>query len=171
MEKRIVYPYLGTVLLFITIYAITLLIANKILYLGLADDWLEVKENNKVPLQRAIFTFGLIAFLAAVNAFQILISKKDQTNARYSFSWLAIILIYSINALVDKLINIQVISLYNYPRMPTAYLLCIPTFIIMTALLLVLDALVAILSKFISGDRIRKAFSKWLMEKEAKDTH
>src|SRR4051794_14110626 len=104
-EKRIVYPYVGTILLFSTIYVLTLLISNKTLYLGLADHWLEVKHNNKVPLQSEIFTFGLLAFLAAVNAFQILIVKKDQTNARYCFSWLAIILVYLINALVDKLLN------------------------------------------------------------------
>lgn len=165
MNKRVLYPYIITVLLFVTVYVLTLLIPNRVLYLGLADNWLEVKLNNKIPLQTEIFSFGLIFFLACVNLFQIFTQVNDVTTARFCYSLLSIVVIYLINWGLYTVIDNKVWNLYYYFRGAPASLFGIMTFVLMNPVLLGIDLMVFILFKFISREKLTRHLPNWIVEK------
>ena len=65
-----ILPYILVVVIFDMVYWVTLIIPNNLLYLGLMQNWNEVVTNNKMPLQKAIFTEGLRLVILCCNAFE-----------------------------------------------------------------------------------------------------
>jgi hypothetical protein len=143
-----------------------LTIPNDKLYLGFGKNWGEVKMNNKIPLHLVIYTYGLVLFLIGLNAFEIFTSLKNKFFTRLIKSLLTVILIYSINAFLYKLIDNQVLNLYWYPRGNPATFYCFVTLIFTTVGICGLELINVILFKLITREQLRRFLPVWIIEKE-----
>ncbi len=57
-----------------------MIIENRKLFLGFGSNWNEVLTNNKIPIQRAIFVYGLLVILIILNTIEKIIHKESLFN-------------------------------------------------------------------------------------------
>ncbi|MBP6730696.1 MAG: hypothetical protein KA149_01480 [Chitinophagales bacterium] len=125
-----ILPYILVVVIFDMVYWVTLIIPNNLLYLGLMQNWNEVVTNNKMPLQKAIFTEGLCLVILCCNAFEMYKVKDSSFFALALKSALTIMFTYATAAIVFKLVGSDVWNLYHYYRGQPAFIFMLATMLI-----------------------------------------
>lgn len=116
MNKYKTVPYLLTIIVFDIIYWVTMLIPNRDLYLGFGNDWQEVINNNKLPLHREIFTYGLALVIVVVNLLEIIKIKNDKFLPRLIKSTATILLTYLGAGFIYKFLEVNTWNLFYYNR-------------------------------------------------------
>ena len=138
--------------MFNLIFILTMTIDNQDLYLGYGQNWLEVKTNNKLPLQREIFVFGLVIILTILNVAERVLSIKPRLLKRAIKTIVSVIAIYLINWKIFEILDVDFYCLYLYHRGIPAISLCIATLGFLAIILLLFEGLTS--TKFY--DIIRK---------------
>ena len=129
MTTRRVIPYILTIVVFNIIYWLTMIIPNHNLYLGFGENWDEVVSNNKLPLHREIFFYGLTFVVLAINLLEIITTKNDKFLVRIIKTFLTIIITYLFAALIFKLLDVTTLNLFYYSRGTPAIIFVFATII------------------------------------------
>lgn len=162
MTIRRVTPYLLTILIFVITYWVTMVIPNKILFLGYGLEDKEVIDNNKIQLHLYIFNYGLTLILLGVNALEILSTKQDKFWFRLLKSMVTIFLIYFITHFIFKALETRVWNMHYYPRGTPASLWCIVTMFLVSVGIIILEGFKRLLLlKFDKAD-ILKIVPHWV---------
>lgn len=141
MNKYKTTPYLLTIIVFDIIYWVTMLIPNHDLYLGFGNDWREVIKNNKLPLHREIFTYGLALVIAGINLLEIVKTKNDKFLSRLIKSTATILLTYLGAGFIYKFLEVNTWNLFYYNRGNPAFGLMLLTILHTFGGLIVLEFL------------------------------
>ncbi len=162
MTARRLFPYILTVILFSLIYWLTMIIPNEALYLGYGLDWQEVKMNNKIPLHREIFTYGLAAAILGINILEIFSTRDDKFLLRVAKSTATIILTYLIAALIFKLLDTKIWNLFYYYRGRPANLFVIATIILTVFGLVIMEGIKRLYLMRFDKTTLNRYIPKWL---------
>lgn len=139
-----------------------MIIPNETLYLGYGLDWQEVKMNNKIPLQREIFTYGLAAALLVINLLEIVSTKEDRFFLRVAKSIATIILTYLISALIFKFLDTKTWNLFYYYRGRPANIFIFATIILTVVGLVIIEGIKWLYLMRFDKTTLNRYIPKWL---------
>lgn len=151
-----------TVIAFDIIYWLTMVIPNQTLYFGYGQDWREVIMNNKIPLHREIFTYGLTFIILGVNLLEVITTKNDKFLIRVLKSILTIVITYLSAALIFKLLDVKTWNLFYYYRGTPANIFILVTIIMTSIGLVILEAIKRIYLFRFDKSLINKYVPTWL---------
>ncbi len=107
-----VYPYLFTVTLFCVLFILTQKVETGILYLGFNADSGSVVNDHKTSIQIKIFVYGLALWLGFLNLLPTVRSSHLRLRSKILLSTSSIILIYTINYYLSKIIDSGGFNIY-----------------------------------------------------------
>lgn len=113
--KLIIYGFI--IFVFAGLFSITMLIDNHELYLGYGSEWNEVRTNNKIPIQREIFIYGLLIVTLILDIIDKIFNSNSKLVARNLKNISVITLIYLINYGIYWIVpNSNVFCMFYHPR-------------------------------------------------------
>lgn len=163
MTLRRILPYAVIVIGFMLIYLITMLIHNKDLYGFLCPQWDEVIRNNKIPLQRDLFTYELSCALVVINMLEICTVTDNSFLHRLLKSFLTIILTFIGGWCVYQLMGAPKIwNLYYFPRGAPDWIYCIASSFLTCCCLIILELIQLIFFALFPKEKITRRIPVWL---------
>lgn len=162
MTTRRIIPYVLTIVAFDIVYWLTMAIPNKTLYLGYGQDWLEVIQNNKIPLHQEIFVFGLTIVILGINLLEVITTKNDNFIIRVVKSILTIVLTYLSAALIFKMLEVDTWNLFHYYRGTPAIIFIFVTIILTFIGLVIIEGMKIIYLLRFDKSIVNKYIPTWL---------
>ncbi|MBK3518482.1 hypothetical protein [Carboxylicivirga marina] len=112
---------------------------NLDLYLGYDQYAHDLMQGNKISIQGAIMSYGVMIVLACVNVLEKIFIENSKLRLRLLKATVTVVLIYLSNWGIFEILGIRVFSLYYYPRGIPAPMLGLGTIGYVTFILLVFE--------------------------------